>query len=387
MSGPTDIVNSVGGYVPAWLESLLLLLVGVALAYLLHGLLWRVATRMIGERRGLAVRIFHRLKRPSRLALVLVVLIALVNGGTLSRAWERGIEQAALAILFVIFGWAGLIAIDTASERAAGKLRLDAEDNLSARKQITQIKVVQKVSKVLVWLLTAGFVLSTFEAVRQYGVSLFASAGAAGLVLGFAARPVLTNLIAGIQIALTQPIRMDDVVIVEGEWGWIEEIASTYVVVRIWDLRRLVVPLSYFIEQPFQNWTRENANIIGSVFWFVDYKAPIAAMRAKLQEFVEATPLWDGKVVNLQVTESERDTVQVRALVSARTSPRAWDLRCEIREKMIEWLKDEHPEALPRERGELMVMRDRDEGPGPRFERETGVEDAGTGIPREARPG
>jgi small-conductance mechanosensitive channel len=170
---------------------------------------------------------------------------------------------------------------------------------------------------------------------------------------------VLTNLIAGIQIAVTQPIRIEDAVVVEGEWGWIEEIAATYVVVRIWDWRRLIVPLSYFIEKPFQNWTRESGSIIGSVFWHADYRVPIAAFREKMKEVVAASAYWDGQVVVLQVTEANGQTVELRGLMSARTSPRAWDLRCEVREKMIVWLQENHPQALPRIRAE--VAEDRDE--------------------------
>jgi hypothetical protein len=204
------------------------------------------------------------------------------------------------------------------------RYRIDTEDNLRARKFVTQARVLRRTVNIVVGILTVGAVLQTFESVQRYGVSLFASAGAAGLILGLAARPVLANLIAGIQIALTQPIRIDDVVIVEGEWGWIEEIFATYVVVRLWDLRRMIVPLSHFIEQPFQNWTRESASIIGAVYWHLDYTVPVAKVRAKLAEIVEASPHWDGKVVNLQVTDTDKDTVTVRGLMSARTSPQAW---------------------------------------------------------------
>jgi small-conductance mechanosensitive channel len=184
-------------------------------------------------------------------------------------------------------------------------------------------------------------------------VSLFASAGVAGLVAGLAARPLLSSLIAGVQIAMTQPIRIDDAVVVENEWGWIEEITSTYVVIKLWDWRRLIVPLSYFIEKPFQNWTREGAAIIGSVFLYVDYAAPVERVREKLNEIVKASRLWDGRVVNLQVSDAKDHAIELRALVSARTSPLAWDLRCEVREKLIAFLRDEYPEALPRQRADL----------------------------------
>ena len=205
----------------------------------------------------------------------------------------------------------------------------------------------------LITILTVGIALMTIPSLQQYGVSLLASAGAAGLVMGLAARPLLTNLIAGVQIAITQPIRVEDAVVVQGEWGWIEEIGSTYVVVRIWDWRRMVLPLSYFIETPFQNWTRESAQLIGSVHLYVDYATPLDAMRQKVTELAQASRLWDGQVVNMQVVEATEKSIQLRILVSARNSSDAWDLRCEMREKIIAWLQANHPGALPRLRAEI----------------------------------
>jgi small-conductance mechanosensitive channel len=202
--------------------------------------------------------------------------------------------------------------------------------------------------------------LMTFEPVRQYGVSLLASAGAAGLILGLAMQPVLSNLVAGIQIAITQPIKIEDAVIVENEWGWVEEINSTYVVVRLWDWRRLVVPLTYFIQKPFQNWTREGSSLIGSAFLYVDHTAPIPAMRKKLAEIAAQSNLWDGKVVNLQVSDVRENVIEIRMLMSARNASQAWDLRCEVREKMVGFLQAELPSALPRYRTEwLRIDRDR----------------------------
>jgi small-conductance mechanosensitive channel len=185
-----------------------------------------------------------------------------------------------LAVSIIAFaGWSAVIAIEGWASIIEKRQRLDVEDNLVAGKHHTQTRLLRRVGVCLTILFTVAGILVTFPAVRDYGISLFASAGVAGLIAGFAARPVLTNLIAGLRIALTQPIWIDDVVIVEKEWGWIEEITSTYVVIRILDWRRLIVPLSYFIEKPFENWTCESASIIGSVFWHVDYKTPIAEMR------------------------------------------------------------------------------------------------------------
>jgi Mechanosensitive ion channel, beta-domain len=202
----------------------------------------------------------------------------------------------------------------------------------------------------LIVVVTLSAVLMTFEPVRQYGVSLFASAGVAGLIAGLAARPLLTNLIAGIQIATTQPIRIGDQVVVENESGRIEEITSTYVVIRLWDLRRMIVPLSYFIEKPFQNWTLESSNLLGTVTLYVDFTAPVDAIRNKLGEIVKGSKLWDGNVVKLQVTDAKEGAMELRAPVSARSAADAFELRCDVREKLIEFLRTEYPTVLPRAR-------------------------------------
>jgi small-conductance mechanosensitive channel len=199
----------------------------------------------------------------------------------------------------------------------------------------------------------AAVVLLAIPGVRELGASLLASAGVAGLVLGLAAKPVLSNLIAGLQIALTQPIRLDDVVIIEGEWGRVEEITGSYVVVRIWDERRLVVPLNWFIENPFQNWTRITSRLIGSVFIWLDYRVPLAPLRDELQRLCKAAPEWDGRVCVLQTTDANERAVQLRALVSSADSGLNWDLRCRVREGLIAYVQARHPEALPRWRGEM----------------------------------
>jgi small-conductance mechanosensitive channel len=206
---------------------------------------------------------------------------------------------------------------------------------------------------VVIGILTLGFALMTFDAVREFGVSIFASAGVAGIALGLAAKPVLGNLIAGVQIAIAQPIRIDDAVIVNGEFGRIEEFTSTYVVVKLWDWRRMVVPLSYFLENPFQNWTRTSAAVLGSIYFHLDYSAPVARIREKLEELAKESPNWNGDVVNLQVTDTTERTIQLRALLSARNASLSSNLQSEIREKMLAFLQEEHPYALPRMRAEI----------------------------------
>ncbi|MFC4670023.1 mechanosensitive ion channel family protein [Seohaeicola nanhaiensis] len=239
------------------------------------------------------------------------------------------------------------------------RFKLDAEDNLLARKHVTQSRILARVAGVLIVMITAAAVLMTFESVRQIGVSLLAAGGAAGVVVGLALQPVLKNLFAGIQLAVTQPIRIHDALIVEGEWGQVEEITATYVVVKIWDWRRLIVPLGYFIEQPFQNWTRDTASLIGTVMLYLDHRADVDRLRREGRRIVEATPLWDRDVYAVQVTDFRERVMEVRILASARNAPRTFDLRCEIREKLIAFIQAEMPEALPRTREELTLDPDR----------------------------
>jgi small-conductance mechanosensitive channel len=240
----------------------------------------------------------------------------------------------------------------------------EVADNLEARRIQTQTRVLSRVLQTGVWVIGLSLMLMTFPSVRQVGTSLLASAGVVGIVAGFAARPVLGNLIAGLQIGLSQPIRLDDVVIVENEWGVIEQITGTYVVVRIWDQRRLVVPLQYWIEKPFQNWTRTSAEIIGTVFLWVDYRMPLEPLRAELQRACEASEHWDRRFALLQVTEAGEHAMQLRALVTAASAPAAWDLRCAVREALIGFVQREYPHYLPRARAEVALQPDGQPAPG-----------------------
>ena len=230
------------------------------------------------------------------------------------------------------------------------KFDSSVEDNLRSRKFQTQFNILESVFIVVIIVIAVGSVLMLFDDVRKLGISLFASAGVAGLIVGLAAQKFIGAVIAGLQIAITQPIRLDDVVIIEGEWGRIEEITLTYVVVKIWDLRRLIVPTSYFFEKPFQNWTRTSADILGTVFIYTDYHVSFEALRKELTRLLETTPLWDKKVNVLQVTDAKQNGVEVRALMSAKDASTAWDLRVFIREKLIEFLQKNYPESLPRTR-------------------------------------
>jgi small-conductance mechanosensitive channel len=260
------------------------------------------------------------------------------------------------AISLALIGTIGFILIqfvDAMSQLVLRRYRLDVADNRRARSVYTQVTVLKKIAVTVIALFAIASMLMVFQSVRQLGTAMLASAGVAGIVIGFAAQKSLGALLAGIQIALTQPIRIDDVVIVEGEWGRIEEITLTYVVVRIWDLRRLVVPITYFIETPFQNWTRMSADILGSVFLHVDYGVPVDALRAELTRILENSPKWDRKVNVLQVTDAKERTLELRALASAVDAGTAWDLRCEVREKLVAFIQKNYPDSLPRLRATL----------------------------------
>jgi len=258
-------------------------------------------------------------------------------------------DQSQILITLGI-SWFLIVLLRTLKTAYLKRFDLSEEDNLASRKVYTQIGILEKVLISIIILFAIGIVLLSFDNIRKIGIGLFASAGVAGIIIGLSAQKVVGSLLAGIQIAITQPFRIDDAVLVENEWGWIEEINLTYVVVRIWDKRRLVLPSTYFLEKPFQNWTRNSADITGSVFLYVDYTISFQALRDELSRLLDESELWDKKVKVLQVTDSKESTLEIRILVSAKNSPTAWDLRVYIREKMIEFIQKNYPECLPRAR-------------------------------------
>jgi small-conductance mechanosensitive channel len=332
-----------------------LLLVGAAVAALLvHAGITALLRRLMGERQPYIRTILSATKGQSRLALMLIALAVELPTSPFSTETQGVLARILGIATIVLLGWIAAAALHIAADLYLARFRIDTDDNLLARKHVTQIRVLERALDVMIVLVTVGFALMTFDAVRQFGVTLFASAGVAGLVAGLAARPVLTNFLAGIQLAVAQPIRIDDAVVVENESGNIEEITFSYVVVKLWDLRRMVVPLSYFIEKPFQNWTRTGGGLIGTVFLYVDYTAPVDAIRAKLKEIVSQSELWNGKVLNLLVSDCKETTMELRALMSSNNAAAAWDLRCEVREKLIAFLQHDYPLALPRQRTEAV---------------------------------
>ena len=228
-----------------------------------------------------------------------------------------------------------------------------ANNDFHARRVYTQVRIIEHILVLLIWVLTLALMIMTFSQIKEIGISIFTSAGIMGIVIGFAAQKTLGNVIAGIQIAISQPIRLEDSVLVEGEFGTIEEITLTYVVVCLWDLRRMIVPISYFIEKPFQNWTRTSTDMLGTVFFYVDYTVPMEAMRKELTNVLENSPLWGKKVNGLQISDIKEKTIEVRALMDAVDATKLWDLRCEVREKLLSFLKNKHPESLSKVRVNL----------------------------------
>ena len=259
-------------------------------------------------------------------------------------------ETIGSVLLIVSLSWMIIAGIRTFKRIFLEQFDTSAEDNLRSRKFQTQFNILERILVFLIIIVALGLILMLFDDVRRIGISLFASAGVAGIIIGFAAQRIIGTVIAGIQIAITQPIRLDDVVIIENEWGKIEEITLTYVVVHIWDKRRLIVPTTYFFDKTFQNWTRTTAEILGTVFIYTDYNVPFDELRKELTRLLEGSPLWDKKVNVLQVTDAKERTVEVRALMSAKDAGTAWDLRVFIRENLISFLQKNYPESLPKTR-------------------------------------
>ncbi len=341
--------------------ALLVLLVLALSSRVLLRLLLRLAQRFLLTR-----ELSRHLEKPLRVLIPLFGLQAVWASAPSSLAFIPELRRITALLIIISITWLLLRALRALGEVILLRNPVNITDNLRARRIQTQTRVLLRTLNGLVLVLGISAVLLTIPGARQFGASLLASAGVAGLAVGFAARPVLGNMIAGVQIALTQPIRLDDVVIVENEWGRIEEITGTYVIVRIWDERRLVVPLQYFIENPFQNWTRRTANLIGSVFVWVDYSLPLEPLRAELRRLCEEVPeLWDGKVCVLQVTDTSERAMQLRALVSSCDSARNWDLRCHIREHLIGFIQRQHPSALPQLRADLQVGQKHPVDPSP----------------------
>jgi small-conductance mechanosensitive channel len=338
-------------WLPDPVVSVIILGLAVVAALALHNWLQHLLRRLIAHRYPNAFSLFDKTSKLTKLALITLAMIIVIPVAPLYPETAEILSRLLLMAVIGLIGWTAIVVLQLSASAYLRRYRLDADDNFLARKHNTQVRILLRVVDGIILLVTIGAALMTIPSVRQYGISLFASAGIAGIAAGLAARPVLSNLLAGVQLAMTQPIRLYDSVIVEGEYGTIEEIGSTYVTVKLWDLRRMVVPLSYFIEKPFQNWSRENSSsLIGSVMLYVDYRAPVALIREKLMEILRQSERWDGTTAALQVTNFKEGSIELRCLMSARAPGQTFDLRCEVREKLIDFLQREHPEALPHSR-------------------------------------
>lgn len=299
--------------------------------------------------------IANRIKAPMiTLLLAIALQVGLLRENVFTNPRYHDIFQHIRTLLLILsFAWFIIVGVRIFKKELLNRFDVTTEDNLRARKYYTQFNILERIVVFIVTVLAIGIALLTFDGIKEIGVSVLTSAGIAGIILGFSAQKAIGTLLAGIQIAITQPIRIDDVVIVEGEWGRIEEITLTYVVVRIWDKRRLVVPTTYFIDTPFENWTRSSSDILGTVYLYTDYGVPLEELRTEMTRLLYSTDLWDGEVNVIQVTDTSEKSMEVRALMSARDSSIAWDLRVFIRENLLEFLRKNYPKSLPLSRVSL----------------------------------
>ena len=339
-----------GIFAQPWARVALVLVAALVAAIVIFNVL-RFAARRVLRPGAVLATVLQRCERPFETVLPLLALqFALMSAslGLPQTVWFEALQHAVTVAVYVALTWLAIRAVSGVEQAINLRHPVNVEDNLRARQVQTQAKVLSRSAMFLIGVLGAALILMTFPKVQAFGASILASAGVAGLVVGLAARPVLGNLLAGLQIALAQPIRLDDVLIIQNEWGRVEEITGTFVVLKIWDERRLVIPLQWFIENPFQNWTRTSSQILGTVFLYVDYGLPVAPLRAELDRLVHGAPEWDKRVVVLQVTDADQHTMQLRVLVSSRNSGLNFDLRCRVREGLIDFLQRNYPQHLPR---------------------------------------
>lgn len=325
----------------------------VAIAFAVAAIAYRAGVmvlRRITRHRPVAALFLKLAEGPGLAVTALIVLQGVLQSAPNDLEGIGAVRHAAALVLIAAATWLALRLTAGIADAVALRHPMNVADNLGARRIQTQTRLLTRLLASIVALVGIAFALLTFPGVRSIGASLLASAGIAGLVLGVAAKAVIGNLLAGLHVAMTQPIRIDDVVIIEGEYGRVEEIGSSFVVVAIWDGRRLVVPLQQFMEKPFQNWTRVSGDILGTVFLWVDYGTPLEPLRAELRRICESAPEWDRRVCLIQVTDAGEHAMQLRALVSSADSVRNWDLRCLVRERLLDFIRREYPECLPRQR-------------------------------------
>lgn len=351
---PVGTPSEVAAETWMWLGGMAL--IAIIAGILAHTILFAVMARLAtNEDRKLIRSIVERMAAPSRIMFPLLALQFVLGSSVAGVTVVSSVVRVATVALIMSLTWAAIRGVSVLEDFITARHRLDVPDNYQARRVTTQVTVLGRMLIVVMLIVGIAASLMTFPQVRQVGASLLASAGIIGLVTGMAARPIVENLLAGIQIAFTEPIQLDDVVVIQKEWGRIEEVTPTYIVVRIWDDRRLVVPLSYFITNPIENWTRRTANVLGTVTVHADYTAPVPVIRAELERILNESPLWDRRAWALQVTGNTANTVELRALMSARDGSQLFDLRCQVREKLIDFIQREFRTSLPRTRTEFRV--------------------------------
>lgn len=317
-----------------------------ALALLVVQLVHHVVLRL-SRRSPLWFELARHVHRPAQLLAALVAVQAAIRGGPATGTWEPVLRHVLWLAFIGGVAWLVAALVMVLEDVALARFRMDVPDNRQARRVHTQVLMLRRITIALVAVLGIAVMLTTFPQVRAVGASMIASAGLAGVVAALAAQSVLGNVFAGLQLAFSDAVRLDDVVVVEGEWGRIEELTLSYVVVQIWDDRRLILPTSYFTNNPFQNWTRSRAAVLGAVELDVDWSVPVPEMREELRRSLEGNPQWDGRVCVLQVTDATGSMVRLRALTSAADAPTLWDLRCQVREHLVSWVRHHYPEALP----------------------------------------
>ena len=325
-------------------------IIGIIVHLIVFHILTRIQKRTSSVVFGSLVK---HTRRPFKYLMVLLVINIVIPVIELPESTLYIVDSIFRSLFIIAVSWLTICLTAVAEDLILSRYNIDAKDNLQARKIYTQTQTIRKILAAIIIILAVALILMGFDSFRQLGTGILASAGLASVVIGLAAQKIFGNLLAGIQIAFTQPIRVDDVVIVENEWGKIEEITLTYVVVVIWDLRRLILPISYFIEKPFQNWTRISAELLGTVSIYTDYTIPVEEVREELNCIVKSSGKWDGKVCGLQVIDTTERTMELRALMSAADSSASWNLRCEVREKLIEFIQKKYPDALPKTRADL----------------------------------
>jgi small-conductance mechanosensitive channel len=298
-----------------------------------------------------------KMKKFTRITIGILILLFLLFYRLIFSAIDENsfwlseqVSVTARILKIACSSWIIIEFIKILKRRLLNKYNINIENNLRYRKLHTQVNLLEKVIVFIIVVITIGLMLISIESIREIGVGVFASAGVVGIIVGLSAQKMVGAVLAGIQIAIAQPFRIDDAVVVEGEWGWIEEVNLTYVVIRIWDKRRLVLPSNYFLEKPFQNWTRTTADIMGTVFLYTDYNIPLDKLREELTRLLEKSEYWDGKVNVIQVTDTKENFMELRILVSANTSPKAWELRVYVREKMIEFIQKNYPDSFAKNR-------------------------------------